>query len=123
MTTNYTNIPKVSQGNSLGQESFTNYFLDPLEIDPSTLDAITGFFTARGFDLNSASSFASILIYQAKKDNVNPLSFLDIMKGYNNIQLNSLIAEIVNYNRFKTSYLGFGSIFTPNPEVARNVLP
>lgn len=123
MSANYTNLPVKSSDNSLGQQAFLNFYVSPIEIDASVLDAMTGFFTARGFDLVSAGAFASVLIGQAKKDNINPLNLLDTFKGYNNVQLNSLMAEVINYNRYKTSYLGFGPIFSPNPEIARNVLP
>lgn len=123
MSSIYNNLPVKSSNNSVGQQAFINFYVDPIEVNASILDAITGFFTARGFEESAALSIASLLISQAKKDNVNPLSFLDILKGYSDIQLNSLISEIVNYNRFKTSYLGFGNIFNPNPTVARNVLP
>lgn len=121
--TNYTNLPAAQQSNTLGQKAFVNYFTSELEINPAVLDALKSFFTSRGFAEDSALSLASTLIAQAKKDNVNAMSFIDILKGYSNLELNSLIAEIVNNNRFKTSYLGFGNIFFPNPEIARNVLP
>jgi hypothetical protein len=123
MASNYNNLPVKLSNNSVGQQAFSNFFVDPIEINASTLDAMTGFFTDKGFEETAALSIASLLIAQAKKDNINPLSFLDILKGYNNLQLNSLIAEIINYNRYKTSYLGFGTIFSSNPLVGRNVLP
>lgn len=123
MSTNYTNLPSKIQNNSFGQRAFINFFVDPIEIDASTLNAMTGFFTARGFEITAATSFASVLIAQAKKENLNPLNLLDTLKGYENVQLNSLIAEVVNYNRFKSSFLGFGPIFTPNSSVTRNIVP
>lgn len=123
MTTSYTNLPPVIQTNSFGKKTFVNFYNIPLEINASTLDAITAFFTSRNFDTISASSLATVLIAQSKKDNINPLTLLDTLKGYDIVQLNSLMAEIINYNRFKTSYLGFGPIFSPNPNISRNVLP
>ena len=123
MTTNYTNLPSKTQNNAGGQQAFINFFTDPIEIDAATLNAMTGFFTARGFEVTSANGFASVLIAQAKKENLNPLNLLDTLKGYDNVQLNSLIAEVVNFNRFKTSFLGFGTIFKPNTAVTRNILP
>lgn len=123
MSTTYTNLPSENNSNELGQTAFVNFFTVPIEVNAGTLDAMKSFFTARGFDETSALSFASMLIYQAKKDNTNPMKILDLLKGFNSIELNSLVAEVVNYNRFKTSYLGFGSIFSPNNAVSRNVLP
>ncbi len=119
----YNNLPVKASNNSLGQQAFINFYTNPLEVNASTLDAITGFFISKGFEETAALSIASLLIAQGKKDNINPVSFLDILKGYDSIQLNSLISEVINYNRYKTSYLGFGNIFNPNPTIARNVLP
>lgn len=123
MSNNYTNLPSKIQNNNVGQRAFVNFYVDPIEIDAATLNAITGFFTSRGFEPAAAASFASVLIAQSKKENLNPLNLLDTLKGYENVQLNSLIAEVVNFNRFKTSFLGFGPIFTSNSNVTRNILP
>jgi hypothetical protein len=87
------------------------------------LDAITGFFTSRGFDISAAQSLATVIIFQAKKDNYNPLQIIDTMKGLNDVELNSLIAEIINYNRYKTSVLGSGLTPTSNIEINRNIIP
>lgn len=122
MTVTYSNLPPP-KNNDFGQSTFVNFFSSQLETNASTLDAMVGFFTSRGFDKSSAESIVAVLLYQADKDNINPLSFLDLLKGYDSVQLNSLMAEIINFNRYKTSYLGFGSIFNSNSEVARNILP
>jgi len=123
MNSNYTNLPPVVNRNTIDQKAFVNFYVSPLEVDSQTLDVVTGFFTSRGFDISAAASFASVILAQAKKDNTNPLTIIDTLKGYDNLQLNSLVAEITNYNRYKTSFLGFGPIFNANPEIARNVLP
>lgn len=119
----YTNLPLDKKNNNAGQQTFVNFFSTQIEVDSATLDAMTGFFTSKGFDKVAAASFATVLIAQAKKDNSNPLALLDILKGYDDVQLNSLMAELINFNRYKTSYLGFGPIFSPNTDISRNVLP
>lgn len=123
MSVNYTNLPSNAIANTSGRQAFVNFFSSPLEIDSNTLDAMAGFFTSKGFDNNAAISLSSVLIAQSKKDNINPLTLIDTLKGFNTVELNSLIAEIINYNRYKTSFLGFGPLFSPNPEVSRNILP
>lgn len=45
------------------------------------------------------------------------------MKGLNNVEISALVAEIINYTRFKTSFLGYGQTYITNVEVDRNVLP
>jgi len=122
MPASYSNLPVV-KNNSFGQTTFVNFFATQIEVNVSTLDAMVGFFTSRGFETQSAESIVAVLLYQANKDNVNPLTFLDLLKGYTDIQLNSLMAEIINFNRYKTSYLGFGPIFVENNNVSRNILP
>jgi hypothetical protein len=124
VSTVYTNLPSsINNKNNFGQQAFINFFGSPLEVDSTTFDGVKSFFTSKGFDESASASFASMIIFQAKKDNVNPMSIVDLLKGTSDIQLNSLMAEIINYNRFKTSYLGFGPIFSPNPDVSRNILP
>lgn len=123
MTISYTNLPPNTSVKNLGEKELINYFTNPLELNAGVLDAMVGFFTSRGFDKTVSESLATVLIYQAKKDNFNPLELTDTLKGYNSLELNSLIAEIVNYNRYKTSFLGFNTTLSTNSEVNRNVLP
>lgn len=123
MTTPLTNLPpnqKINQ--ELGAKEFINYFNNPLELNAGVLDSIVGFFTSRGFEKTISQSLATVLISQAKKDNLNPLEFIDMLKNYSNTELNALVIEIINYNRYKTSFLGFSKIITPNSDVSRNVL-
>lgn len=122
MTKYYTNLPPTISNNNFGNRAFVNFFTETLEVDGATLDAMTGFFTSKEFDEISSASLASVLIFQANKDGINPLALIDTLKGLTNLELNSLIAEIINYNRYKTSYLGFGPIFIPNLEISRTIL-
>lgn len=121
----YTNIPKKKRINSDNATllAFDNYFDQPLEIKATTYDAMKGFFTSRGFDELASDSVAVTIIRQAKLDNLNPLQILDTLDGLNNVEISALVAEIINYNRFKTSFLGYVRATTINSEVTRNVLP
>ena len=124
MTTYYNNIPQQITNNANNQivQAFNAYFSSPVELDGTTLDMMTSFFTTRGFDISAAQSVATLLIIQAKKDNYNPLQILDTLKGLDSVELSALVAEVINYNRYKTSFLGYALEFTPNTEVSRNVL-
>ena len=127
MTINrYSNLPPNSkryQGTDETIQLLNNYYAEPLELKVSEFDAITGFFTAKGFDTESSQSIAVAIISQSKIDNFNPMSVIDTMKKLDKVELNNLILEILNYNRFKTSFLGYKAQFTPAEEVVRNIVP
>lgn len=118
----YTNIPspKLPSGSSI--QSFDAYYTQPLELSANVLAAMTGFFTSRGFESVAAESITVLIMKQAKKDGYNPMEILDTLKGLADVEISALVAEIVNYNRFKTSALGYAMKFEPNNEVLRNII-
>ena len=65
------------------------------------------FFLKRGFDKVAAINTASVLLQQAKIDNLNVQALLDTLKGVTDVQLSVIVAQILNLNRSKTSALGF----------------
>jgi hypothetical protein len=121
--TTYNNLPfeTVLNSNSTVQ-SFDSYYNKPIELSTGVFNAVTAFFTKRGFDPQAAQSIAVIIIQQAKKDNYNPMTILDTISGYDTAQISALVTEILNYNRYKSSFLGYALAFVINPEVARNIL-
>jgi hypothetical protein len=121
---NYTNIPyvKTSNGNDNTIQVFSSYYSQPLELNAGVFDAMVGFFTSKGFDNNAAQSIAVTIIAQAKTDNYNPMTVLDSLKGLDAPTLNALVTEVINHNRFKTSFLGYSTTFTSVSEVARHIL-
>ena len=121
----YNNVPQTDNNVDSSQQTLTvieNYSQTPITVNASTLDAMIAFFRSRGFLQDAAESTALIIIRQAKKDNINPFDLLDTLKGLEDVQLSSLITELLNYNRYKSSSLGFTSPFTTNEEVARNIV-
>jgi hypothetical protein len=119
----YSNLPLPSTNTTNKTVAvFDSYYTAPLELDASTFDAIKGFFSSRNFGDVSAEAIAVLLIKQAKKDNLNPMSLLDTLKGLDSVDLSALVAEIMNYNRLKTSFLGYATKFTPHNEIVRNIL-
>jgi hypothetical protein len=121
MNQTYNNLPSKSTSDTAIVKAFDAYTNQPLEIDASTLDAMCGFFTSKGFDKTAADSVSVTIIKQAKKDGYNPMSILDSLKGLDSVELSALVAEIINYNRFKTSFLGYALAFSANQEIARNI--
>jgi hypothetical protein len=119
--TTYSNIPTSVTANQTVR-AFDNYYSQPVDIDSSTLAAITGYFTSKGFGQVASESIAVVIITQSKKDGYNPMRILDTLRGLNSVDLSALVSEILNYNRFKTSSLGFAQTIVPNSEVYRNIV-
>jgi hypothetical protein len=117
----YSNIP-VSVTENQTVQAFDNYYSQPIEVNASVLAAITGYFTSKGFGQVASESIAVIIISQSKKDGYNPMRILDTLRGLNDVDLSALVSEILNYNRFKTSSLGFAQTIVPNSEVYRNIV-
>jgi hypothetical protein len=125
MANYYNNIPQSTKVQDSSQETlkvFDAYTTAPLNIDSATFDAMSGFFSSRGFGEDSARSMSYIIIKQALLDNYKPFQLIETMKGLTDVEISGLITEILNYNRFKTSSLGTASPFTPSEEVARNIV-
>ena len=116
----YNNLP--SKGKNPLATAYTNAYEKPLELEANTFAMMKGFFEARGFDKQSAESIAVTFIRQAAIDGYNSLEILDTMKGFNAVKLSSVVTEIVNYNRYKTSYLGNSSGIKSFEPIARNIL-
>lgn len=125
MATYYNNVPQPQAVKDSSQQTiklFDNYLQQPITVDAATYDAVVGYFTSRGWLEDSAQSTAYIIIKQAILDQINPFTLIDKLKGLTDVQLSSLITELLNYNRYKSSSLGQASSFTPADEVARNIL-
>lgn len=88
-------------------EVFDNYFNKKLSFPSNEVDAVVAFFQKRGFEKSSAISTATVLLNQAKLDGVKVFTLLDTLTGYNEIQLSAIVTEILNYNRLRTSVLGY----------------
>lgn len=86
---------------------FDNYFNKKLSFPSNEVDAVVAFFQKRGFEKSSAISTATTLLNQAKLDGVKVFTLLDTLKGFNEVQLSAVVTEILNYNRLRTSVLGF----------------
>ena len=121
MNQQYSNIP-VTDSQDQTVQAFDSYWSIPIVINSSVLAAMKGYFTNRNFGEVAAESIAVTIIRQAKQDGYNPMQILDTLKGLDNIQLSGLVSEILNYNRFKSSSLGYADKFQPHPEIQRNIL-
>lgn len=122
---NYNNIPqqRLESNSDLTVKVFDQYYQAPIDINNNELTAMIGFFESRGFGKDAAESTAIVILKQAKKDKYNPMQILNTLSGLDNVEISGLVAEILNYNRFKTSSLGVSELYAPADAVVRNILP
>ena len=88
-------------------EFFNNFYDIEINYNPGEVDAVIGYFLKRGFGRVSAINTASVLLQQAKIDDLNVQQLIDTLKGVTDVQLSLIVAQILNFNREKTSVLGF----------------
>lgn len=103
------------------KQFFDTFFTDSISYPANEVDAVVGFFESRGFSESSATSVSTVLLRQAKIDNVNTFALLDTLKGFSELQLSSVVAEILNYNRPKSSVLGYKLESTEEVLETRNI--
>lgn len=103
------NLPAEPSGDSAAEvkEFFDQYLVRSISYPSNQVDAVIGFFEGRGFDKTAAISTATVLLQQAKIDEVNVFQLIDTLKGLNKVQLSEIVATVLNYNRQKISTLGF----------------
>lgn len=119
----YSNVPPAaSPSENDTVKAFDNYYTQPTELEATVFAAMKGYFTSRGFDEVASESITIIVMTQAQNDGYNPMQILDTLKGLSNIELSGLVSEILNYNRFKSSSLGFAQAFRPNTEIQRSII-
>jgi hypothetical protein len=121
----YSNLPirQTTQDSADATKKYFNqYFNAPVEIDNNFTVSIKSFFEKRGFSASSAESIALVILTQAKKDNFNPQQIIDSLSGLSNVEISGIVAEILNYNRFKTSSLGIYIAPSAADEIQRNIL-
>lgn len=104
------------------KEFFNNYFTESISFPATEVDAVVGFFQKRGFDDSSATGVATVLLQQAKIDEVNVFTLLDTLNGLQDVQISQIVAEILNYNRQKASTLGYKITSTTTRLEDRNVV-
>lgn len=121
----YNNIPqeRMESSSDLTVKVFDQFYQAPIDLNNNELTAMVGFFESRGFGGDSAESTAITILKQAKKDNYSSMQILNTLRGLSNVEISGLVAEILNYNRFKTSSLGISQLYSPADAVVRNILP
>ena len=119
------NIPtEATEDSSTGVKTFFDkYFVNQITFPASQVDAVVGFFLKRGFGEEAARSTGIVLMNQAKVDNVNVFKLLDSLKGLNDVQLSTIVSQVLNAYREKTSILGFKFTTDNDALESRNIKP
>lgn len=118
----YTNLPATSSNSTGVVEAYDTYYSTPLQLDANIFAAMTGFFESKGFSPVSSKNISVIIMKQATADSLNPMQILDSLGTLNGVEISSLVSEILNYNRVKTSFLGYTASVTPQEEILRNIV-
>ena len=118
-----TNLPKQTNDSQKPvREFFDNYFNENLTFPGAEVDAVVGYFESRGFDRTSSISTASVILKQAKIDNVKVFELLDSLKGLDKVQLSYIVTEVLNNSRSLTSSLGYKVESPTNLSEKRNIM-
>ncbi len=120
-----TNLPPVNIEDSAAATRlfFDTYGKLPLEFAANDVEASISFFESKGFDRSAAIVTAATILKQAKLDETPIFKILDTLKRLDTIELNSLVAEILNNNRPASSTLGFRVKSVAKEFQTRNIAP
>jgi hypothetical protein len=118
-----TNLPsKVINDSAASTKLFFDVYGKPAnEYASNDVSAAIAFFESKGFDRDAAITVASVILEQAKADQLPVYSILESIKGFNSLELNALVTEILNNNRPRTSTLGFRAESVDKSEITRNI--
>jgi len=118
------NLPSQTVDDSAEEvkEFFDQYLIKSVSYPSNQIDAVIGFFENKGFEKTSAISTATVLLQQAKIDQVNVFELIDTLQGLTQVQLSEIVATILNYNRQKISTLGFRVTNSQEKFERRNII-
>lgn len=118
------NLPRLENIDSADEvkQFLDRYFTSSLSFPSNQVDAVIGYFENRDFDKVSAQTIGTVLMQQAKLDDVNVFELLDTLKGLDTLQLSAVVTEVLNYNRSKVSTLGYRLNTSTDKLETRNVL-
>jgi hypothetical protein len=101
-------LPSIGIDDNQGSgKIFNRFYKEDFFYNPSEVDAVIGYFLKRGFEKISAVNTASILLQQSSKDKLPAFELLDTLKGVTDVQLNNIVAQILNLSRSSCSTVGY----------------
>jgi len=109
MTTPLSNLPiQTYQADSSdsAKKFFNTYYEQGVTVPSAVIDSSVAFFKSRGFSDTAAIAVATVLVSQAKIDGINVFTLIDTLKKLNEVQLSTVVREILNNHRLRISILG-----------------
>jgi hypothetical protein len=119
------NLPVADSADSADfAKTYFNYYADAgNEFNANDVEATIGYLKSAGFGEQAAIVTSSILLKQAKQENIPVYSLLDTLKGLESLELSTIVSTVLNQNRSVTSVLGFRFATIENQFQTRNILP
>lgn len=117
-----TNLPIKTSSETEIKQFFDKFYVNEVTFPAGEIDAVVGFFQRRDFDINSARTIAIVLLNQARIDNVPVFTLLETLKSISTLQLSSVVSQILNAYREKTSLIGYRVNIPDNTYETRNIL-
>jgi hypothetical protein len=119
-----TNLPPIESGTDSAAKTklfFDEYGQAPLEFAANDVEAAIGFFMTNGFDRDAAEITASVVLRQAKFENMPVFQLIDQLKVMDGVKLSALVGEILNNNRPSSSALGYKADNSDDQFKTRNI--
>lgn len=101
---------------------FDNYSKRRLQFKATDVDILIGYFKKRGFGEVAAVNTATVILTQASMEGLDIMKLLDLLKGVNEVQLNRIIASLLNVDRRKTSQIGIREEYSGDQFMKRNII-
>jgi hypothetical protein len=119
-----TNLPPIESSTDSAAKTklfFDEYGQAPLEFPANDVEAAIGFFMSNGFDRDAAEITASVVLRQAKFENMPVFELIDQLKVMDGVKLSALVGEILNNNRPSSSALGYKAGNSDDQFKTRNI--
>jgi hypothetical protein len=119
-----TNLPPIESSTDSAAKTklfFDEYGQAPLEFSANDVEAVIGFFMTNGFDRDAAEITASVVLRQAKFENMPVFQLIDQLKVMDGVKLSALVGEILNNNRPSSSALGYKADNSDDQFKTRNI--
>jgi hypothetical protein len=117
-------MPSVNTRREGGQITlFDQFYNRELVVAANDYDMVYSFFYKTMNNAESAAEFTYIIFQLVKDTGAAPATFIESLKGQDEITLTMSMAYYLNARRSRSTLLGIGHITTPNYYAARNVVP
>ena len=101
---------------------FDKFYNSEVVVETGTYDYVLSFFKSIMTDEKIAQEFTAQVFIMSKDTGVDPMDYVESVRGQNAQTLTMSMAYYLNQTRSNSTLLGVGSVTTPNYYAARNVV-